>query len=484
MYLKSLHIQNFRCFADYTIEFAPGVTVLFGKNGAGKSSLINGIHKALSFLMYFEEIKEKVTKGKKAKVKEVRAFRLKNPYPTVEGFSPYDCAYEGTKNSLYEINIKAQAEFEDILIHESLPLEWNMTGVMPKFVLKKAGYRSAFLELYSWAKTPNRAFQLPLLAYYSDGFPHNTVLNQSKSTEKTKREFHLRNSDPELGYTDWNTEKGYTNVWLERLRNKLDRLESIPRENQVYQELLAAGKIAKEKYDTFVTNNQEEFSACKKEVDLISSCLRSFSEGDKNFEVASLTLGIYNRTKVNMVTSNMERRAFSDLPAGYKRMFYIALDIAYRSYLLSGLTTTDISGIAIIDEIDLHLHPELEQVVLQRFMKTFPHVQFIVSTHSPLVLSGLETEGKPNKILRMVPSASAPEELHDIYGLDVNSSIEDAMGVSSKNDELDELITLCAYMRTRGKLAQAENIKQRILSQFPKNSEELEKLISLKQKEL
>ena len=40
MYLKSLHIQNFRCFADYTIEFAPGVTVLFGKNGAGKSTLL------------------------------------------------------------------------------------------------------------------------------------------------------------------------------------------------------------------------------------------------------------------------------------------------------------------------------------------------------------------------------------------------------------------------------------------------------------
>ena len=46
MYLKKLHISNFRCFRDYTIEFAPGVTVLFGKNGSGKStlaSLVNGL---------------------------------------------------------------------------------------------------------------------------------------------------------------------------------------------------------------------------------------------------------------------------------------------------------------------------------------------------------------------------------------------------------------------------------------------------------
>ena len=58
MYLKKLHISNFRCFRDYTIEFAPGVTVLFGKNGSGKSTLIHAIHTALSFLMYSEEIKE------------------------------------------------------------------------------------------------------------------------------------------------------------------------------------------------------------------------------------------------------------------------------------------------------------------------------------------------------------------------------------------------------------------------------------------
>ena len=44
MYLKKLHISNFRCFRDYTIEFAPGVTVLFGKNGSGKSTLAKNLN--------------------------------------------------------------------------------------------------------------------------------------------------------------------------------------------------------------------------------------------------------------------------------------------------------------------------------------------------------------------------------------------------------------------------------------------------------
>ena len=59
MYLKKLHISNFRCFRDYTIEFAPGVTVLFGKNGSGKSTLIHAIHKALSFAFKNTRVRDK-----------------------------------------------------------------------------------------------------------------------------------------------------------------------------------------------------------------------------------------------------------------------------------------------------------------------------------------------------------------------------------------------------------------------------------------
>ena len=60
MYLKNLHIKGFRCFPEYTIDFAPGVTVLFGKNGSGKTTLINAIHNALSFVMHSEKVKETI----------------------------------------------------------------------------------------------------------------------------------------------------------------------------------------------------------------------------------------------------------------------------------------------------------------------------------------------------------------------------------------------------------------------------------------
>ncbi|WP_243406916.1 AAA family ATPase [Cuspidothrix issatschenkoi] len=46
------------------------------------------------------------------------------------------------------------------------------------------------------------------------------------------------------------------------------------------------------------------------------------------------------------------------------------------------------TGIILIDEIDLHLHPQWQRIVISSFRKTFPKCQFIVTTHSPQVLKG------------------------------------------------------------------------------------------------
>jgi hypothetical protein len=50
----------------------------------------------------------------------------------------------------------------------------------------------------------------------------------------------------------------------------------------------------------------------------------------------------------------------------------------------------DIHGIVLIDEIDLHLHPSLQRALIPRLRKTFPKVQWIVTTHSPLVLANFD----------------------------------------------------------------------------------------------
>ncbi|MHB1291690.1 MAG: AAA family ATPase [Sulfuricella sp.] len=66
-----------------------------------------------------------------------------------------------------------------------------------------------------------------------------------------------------------------------------------------------------------------------------------------------------------------------------------------RDFDLGGTQFTsleDIKGIVLVDEIDIHLHIDLQRKVLPRLIKAFPKVQFIVTTHSPLFLLGMDEQ--------------------------------------------------------------------------------------------
>ena len=225
MYLKKLHITNFRCFNDYRIEFAPRVTVLFGKNGSGKTSLIHANHKALSFMMHSEKIKEKDPKTKKLKVVAEKTLRGGNPYVSVEGFSKTgEAHYDGVKRADYSIDIKAEAILENLA-----PIEWAMSVFYIDNRLRKSEYKDAFNQLYDWhIRTGNRA----LLAYYSDGYPHYSNVVKSKK-ENSKEAFLVKSFDESIGYTDWNSEVGCTNTWLVRLETQIRVIEYAKRQIEI-----------------------------------------------------------------------------------------------------------------------------------------------------------------------------------------------------------------------------------------------------------
>ena len=469
MYLKKLHISNFRCFRDYTIEFAPGVTVLFGKNGSGKSTLIHAIHKALSMLMYTKNEYENVTvKGKrKKKLVGYKTITRNNPYLHTKGFANDD--FNNLEDSFIEI--ASTVDFGPDLME----VNWKMSAKASNSKLRPTEFEDAYLAFYSWQENGG---QLPLLAYISDGFPHKE--DNKKSQVKAKIRV-LRN----FAYFDWDEEEGCTNEWILRLESNLFRQAALLAKGVVKNE---QGFIARAQLQE---DDEPEFQELSHEQQCISECFNTFtsnsvfnSENAIKFNTFTLGRTKQNEGRLCIQTTNGKEYDFRKLPAGYKRLFNIVLDLAYRSYILSERSTANNHGLVIIDEIDLHLHPALEQVVLQCFQETFPNIQFSVSTHSPLVLTGVETEGKPNVILHMASGNTKPEVTHDIYGIDYNTGIEDVMGVGSKNVELDYMVNLCAYMQKRGKQAQAENIMKRILDKFAKNRNEVEKMVEAKEKEL
>lgn len=81
------------------------------------------------------------------------------------------------------------------------------------------------------------------------------------------------------------------------------------------------------------------------------------------------------------------------LSDGVRSVLSLVMEIAFRCYLLNpqlkAEATRQTDGIILIDEIDLHLHPEWQIHILQDLQKAFPKLQFIVTTHAPLVISAL-----------------------------------------------------------------------------------------------
>lgn len=84
---------------------------------------------------------------------------------------------------------------------------------------------------------------------------------------------------------------------------------------------------------------------------------------------------------------------FSALADGYRAFIGWVGDLLF--YLgqaaPESLKLTDVRGVVIVDEIDLHLHPEWQRIVVDRISQCFPKLQFFLTTHSPLVTASLET---------------------------------------------------------------------------------------------
>lgn len=88
---------------------------------------------------------------------------------------------------------------------------------------------------------------------------------------------------------------------------------------------------------------------------------------------------------------NRELFDFNTLSSGFSAILDIILDIIVRMEKTTNKSFDfNIPGIVLIDEIETHLHLELQKTILELLTSVFPNIQFIVSTHSPFILNSLD----------------------------------------------------------------------------------------------
>lgn len=132
---------------------------------------------------------------------------------------------------------------------------------------------------------------------------------------------------------------------------------------------------------------------------------------------------------------------FNYLSDGFRNMVAMVADIAHRASRLNphlaanaGKETT---GVVLIDEIDLHLHPKWQRRVASDFQKAFPKLQFIATTHSPFILQSLEPGQvidleqtlSDDQIDVMQPGIAAPGPGHSFSNRSIEDIVEEIMGI-------------------------------------------------------
>lgn len=95
-----------------------------------------------------------------------------------------------------------------------------------------------------------------------------------------------------------------------------------------------------------------------------------------------------------LVDKGTDTVVIDQLSEGEKMLLLIVSDIVRRLYLLNPFKENllDSHGVVLIDEVELHLHPNWQRNILPALTNVFPNIQFIVSTHSPQVIASLNSD--------------------------------------------------------------------------------------------
>ena len=138
---------------------------------------------------------------------------------------------------------------------------------------------------------------------------------------------------------------------------------------------------------------------------------------------------------------------FQSLSDGYRAFIGWVADLLYHlwSGCRPGRALHEMQGIVLVDEIDLHLHPAWQQKVVESVARAFPKMQFILTSHSPLIAASLERVNVTRIKLGRQNRSTVKRLEQSIYGLDSDQILlSELFGLKStrapaKRRQLDEL---------------------------------------------
>ncbi len=339
MKINNIHIENFKGIEKNDFKFNPHFNVLIGENGAGKSSILDAISIGLgTFLMNTTaSFGLKGTKSRPLLKDEIR------------------------KVIVSDDNI----EFTDVILSGTFCIE-NINECISWKREQKVGAKNltvkdaSILKKYGWEvldklKTDE---DLPLIAYHTTARLWGQIYEKTKESSQQKK------------------------IEYEKTGSRLDGYYACLDPRSIEQKFLNWFKTYEDNVLKF-NKDKALYNAFK---NAITTMVSDWKDIHFHWGLDDL-LGKDNNEKWTPL------RNFSD---GYKGIISLTADIAYRAIKLNPhlgeRAVLDTKGIVLIDEIDMHLHPNWQKRIVNDLKKTFPKIQFIVTTHSPFIVQSLRAE--------------------------------------------------------------------------------------------
>ena len=421
MYLKRLKLHNFKCFEDLDMEFHDNLTVIVGSNGAGKTTILEGAAIAVSSL--FVKM-DGLTGGK---IDRTQA-HLKS----------YSVGSTKDVQEQYPVVVSAIAKDNQFLSGEDIEWTRSLSSSTGQTLFGDAkDITSLGVELQQKVRKGDTKILLPLFAYYGTGRLWDYHREKQSDVFETNNRLN--------GYL--NCMDGTANIKLmmnwflkmtvQKYQNQELNLGDIPELEAVYSAM----------------------ETCYRRITGCDYVKMQYNMGTKALDVA-----------YKDASGNIMRMPINQLSDGYKSTISLVADIAYRMAVLNpqllGSVCSQTDGIVLIDEVDLHLHPEWQQQILADLTAIFPKVQFIVTTHAPAVISSVEQE-----CVRVLHNNQIDLPALETYGRDTNGILRAVMGVSERQPKTMEQFSNFYKLIDSGDMEKAEQLLAELEEQYPDDPE-------------
>ncbi len=421
--LDELKLTNFRKFEYFSIDFNERITVLVGSNGAGKSAVLDAACVALSSFVHPLHLETK----RPISPSDARLCQIE-----IEGIIEQQAQYP------VSVGAVGHADKDD-----GDSITWERT-------LKSSddfAYKDESNELYRLAwdcrnrvQDGDAALVLPLVVSYGTGRFH----------EDDKKAL------PAPG-TTFNRLEGYRGA-LDAHTNYKRMLEWFYKMTaQDVQRATSLNPQPPSPLFTAVRKAVEEFYKA------ISGCIQT--KVTYNLDINDLDI------EAEMNDGSIQRLPLSLFSDGYRTVLCMVADIAYRMALLNPACGSDVlktPGVVLIDEIDLHLHPLWQARILKDLNKMFPNVQFIVTSHAPLVISSV-----PASQVRILGEEEGLAPQCESWGLSANDVLTGIMGTKDRQPEVVRLLREFDTLFDKERFDEAECILDKLEGQIGPNNPDL-----------